>query len=218
MTRNRGYTLIELMIVMVVLVGVSMAITAMATMLNRTAQMQEANITAMDEASMGITLLSRELRQALAGTIVIDDQNLPADSISYQVPVDLDGNGNAFDVAGTLETSNLRTIAPDVNDANNDGLSMSQLVMTEAGSNNVFVVTNGLFNEDRDGNGQLNGAEDRDNDGILDTGIDFALDANGNLQIILTTGRIGEIRAGRQGERLETMYVTTLAETVVPRN
>lgn len=217
-----GFTLLELMIVMVVLTVLTGALTALAIALNEAAMMQEANITSLEDARRGMNGLTQELRQARAASIVINDATPPGDVIQYQVPLDLDGNGNALDANGNVEMSPVRTIMLDVNDLNNDGLTTTQLIMTETGSGTpggpgVFVVTNGLFNEDRNGNGVLDPNEDRNNNGVLDTGLDISF-VNGIMQIILTTGRAGKVAAGPSGQRLETLFITTLSETIAPRN
>lgn len=214
---RRGYTLIELAITITILTAVTLVISGLAMALNEAAAMQEANITNMDEARMGMLNLTMELRQCLAGSIDIDDAELPADAISYTVPLDLDGNGNALDTNGDLEISNLRTISRDLNDANGDGLTETQLVVTEAGSAMVRVLANSLYNEDRNGNDTLDANEDLNGNGIIDTGVDFSF-VDGALQIILTTGRTGKIGFDSQGNPKETVYVTTLSETVFPRN
>lgn len=219
---QRGFTLIELLISMSVMVIVTGALAGLAMTLNEAALMQEANINSLEEARRGMNAITQELRQARVVSIQINDAIPPGDVIQYQVVLDMDGNGNALDVNGNVEYSPIRSITPDFNDLNNDGLTTTQLIMTETGSGvtggpGVRVIANGLYNEDRNGNGTLELSEDKNNNGILDTGVDFSFDGQ-YLVIILTTGRVGKTAAGPAGERLETVFLTTLSETIMPRN
>lgn len=204
--RRQGFTLLELMTAIGIL-GIVMGILfALATGVGQAARTQEAKMTTMDEARSAMLLLTRELRQAasssLAGSV------LPGPSLSYCIARDADGNGLAVDVGCHLELSTVRTIQRDTADLNRDGVTVTQLVISDG--NRVRVLTNRLLpNEDLNNNGTLDPGEDSNRNGRLERGLWFEREGRG-IRITIQTEQLADPRGFRM--------VSSLNELVVPRN
>lgn len=148
--RNRGFTLTEIMVSMMVLTIISGVIFSFALAMGASVRTQESQVTASDDARLAMMRIVRDLRQAARRSI--DWSALPATQISYRVAVDLDGNGLAVDQSGTLELSPVRTLRRDVDDLNGDGLTDAQLLSVEG--DEVRVLANTLIPPAAQGNPQ----------------------------------------------------------------
>jgi type II secretory pathway pseudopilin PulG len=196
-------TLLEVMVAVTILVIVMGTLFQLAVGLGDTAQIQEIKMTSGDEARKAMIYITRDLRQAAAGTMV----GAPGATIAYRVATDLDGNGVAVDVGGTLELGNLHTIRRDNEDLNEDGVTDDQLIVTDGDA--VQVLANDLLeDEDKNENGVLDPGEDANLNGVLDRGVWFERSGNAVRVTIQTQGR------SRQGHLL----TSRLSETVLPRN
>ena len=203
---HRGMTLLELMVSLALLTIVMGILFVLAASLGAAARDQETKATATDQARAGMRLMVRELRQAAAGTIPWG--NLPTNTITFQMAADADGNGVAVDSNGDLELSNVWTLGPDTADANSDGLSSSQLVMTDGAT--TRILANDLTpDEDNNDNGVLDDGEDLNGNGVLDHGIWFDR-LGGGIAVTLDTER-REILRG-------VPMTSSLTEIVIPRN
>lgn len=198
-----GMTLLETMFAVSIMTIVVGTLMALGTVLGDTARVQEEKTAAFDEARRALTYMVRDLRQAARSSL----SDLPFSDITYQVAADLDGNGSAVDMGGSLELTALRTIARDVEDLNGDGLTDSQLVL--AHGDTVMVLCNRLMtDEDINENGELDDGEDANDNGEFDRGIWFE-QVGGSVMVGLQTyGR------SRQGHLL----TTSVTATVYPRN
>jgi hypothetical protein len=103
--------------------------------------------------------------------------------------------------------STVRTIQRDTNDLNSDGLTASQIILRN-GANNTVLANGVPNNEDANNNGTLDTGEDANRNGQLDRGIWFARTGNA---VTITLQSQQSLRRG-------TLFVTTLSETVAPRN
>jgi len=183
-------TLLEVMVATGILSVVIAVVFSLALSTGDTARVQHARTTAHDEARRALQSVVRELRQAARSSI----SALPASVITYRAATDLDGNGTAVDVGCTLELSAPRTITPDYDDANGDGVLKDQLVLINGET--VSVLANGLFAQRGD---EATGSSD---------GIWFESQGDG-LRITVTT-----FQRSRKGLPIPA----TLSEFVAPRN
>ena len=202
--RTCGFTLLEMMVSVSIVVVVVGILSGMAIGLGNTARVQEIKGNAGDQARRGMLYIIRDLRQADGSSIT----GAPGDVITYRVAADVDGNGTAVDVSGNLELGPLITAGRDVDDLNNDGITDSQFIWSD-GPNVVDVFANNLLpNEDGNNNGVLDSGEDGNGNGVLDRGLWFQ--RNGSfIQVTIQTG--GQTRRGR-------MITFNFNELVRPRN
>ena len=205
--RRNGFTLLELTVSMAVLTMVMGVLFALTTGLAQSTKLQQAKITADDDARNAMMFLVRDIRQASSSTIPPD--TMPGSVLFYQVADDIDGNGTAVNIAGALELSPVRTLTRDLADLNGDGLTETQLVMVE-GAAVARVVANSLLpDEDINNNGVLDPGEDANSNGILERGLWFEQAGRG-IRITVQTQKLADPR----GLQLSS----SLIETVVPRN
>lgn len=202
-TRSLGFTLLETMLVVSIVVIVIGSLSGMAIGLGDTARVQGIKTDSGYQARRGMIYIVRDLRHAALSTV----NGAPGALITYQVADDIDGNGTAVNISGDLELSPVRTIGRDMDDANGDGLTDDQVVMVNEDGVDV-MASDVLPNEDNNGNGILDAGEDINGNGILDRGIWF--DRTGNLiEVTIQTG--APTRRGR-------MITFNLTEVVRPRN
>lgn len=193
---RRGFTMIELLIsctLFVVLMGV---VAQLYFSMSGASNVMMRKVTARDESRKAIQAISDEIRQAAASSL----SGLPGEKLTYRVAVDADGNGSAVDAAGAPELSGVCTLTRDYDDANQDGLRESQLILV-SDKGTARVIANGLIaSEDRDGNNALDAGEDVNEDGILNRGLWFESAAGGVLITVET--RAGGKFTNSAGARL----------------
>lgn len=139
--KNRGMTLLEVMVAITIFILVIGVLYSIGMGIINAHEIQEITLTTNDEVRRAQMVLIPRLRQAARGSI--NWAALPGDSVTFMMSDDVDGNGFAVDVNGDIELVGPITIQRDVNDANGDGLTMSQLVMTDA--NGTQVLANDLM-------------------------------------------------------------------------
>jgi prepilin-type N-terminal cleavage/methylation domain-containing protein len=206
MRRNEGLTLTELMIVMAILSSVLGILFVLSDNLARTVAFQNARVETQDNVRESMQLLMRELRQS--GQVSINWASLPSATLTYRRADDVDGNGTPTDVGGYLELGPQLTIQRDTADANGDGVTDTQLIITDGTT--VRVVANGLLvNEDLNDNGALDGGEDGNNNGVLERGVWFVRVGNA-VQITL--------QAQESPGPRSPVVTSELVEIVTPRN
>ena len=204
---DEGMTLIELMIVVAILASVLGLLFVLGDNLQRSVAAQEAKVTTQDDVRLAMQRIMLELRQSARASITWN--TMPNSAITYQRAEDLDGNGTAVDIGGFLELGPQRTIQRDVNDANGDGRTTTQLVMIEGAV--ATVLANGLLeDEDVNANGILEASEDINGNGALERGVWFEPFGVGGVRITLQAQR-------SPGPRNPVM-TSQLVEIVVPRN
>jgi prepilin-type N-terminal cleavage/methylation domain-containing protein len=137
MRGNKGFTLLELSFVVAIFTVVLGIVFTMSLSFSESAQMQNFRVTANDAARRVVMELLPELRQASRTSIAWG--SLPADTLSFRIPVDTDGNGTAVNQNGKIELGAVVTVGPDKTDANNDGLTGDQLVRVSGESATVIV-------------------------------------------------------------------------------
>lgn len=206
MKSAKGFTLIELMIVVSVLTIVLALLFSLALNVQSAAASQEARIAGQDQVRNAKQWLERELRQATQASI--NANTFPTQSLTYRRATDADGNGTAVNSGLSLELTPTRTIRRDTGDANNDGVRGTQLVMIEG--NRVTVIANGLLpDEDANGNNAFDGNEDANANGVLDRGLLFQ-QAGGGILVTL--------QAMYQPSPREPEQLSTVQSIIVPRN
>lgn len=203
MSRRAGMTMLELMVTVAVLTLVMGALFGMLGNVTKYVNIEQAKANSRDEARKALSIITRDIRQAQKTSL----SALPAASVSYRVATDGDGNGVAVNVQGAIELSATRTITRDTQDLNRDGLTSTQLIMTNGTA--VQVLANNIpANEDANGNGLLDTGEDANNNGKLDQGVWFAPDGRGLQITVQSESKYGPTQKVTMG----------LTETVVPRN
>ncbi len=212
---RQGFTLIEVSISMTILIIVMGILFAISQNTSRAAAVQNAQITAANTANTMMRFVEKQLRQAAWSSINTGD--LPGPSITYRVPVDLDGNGLPVDTSGEIELSPVRTISPDVNDLNRNGRTDTELIVYESDPAAPYGVRI-LFS--RDG---LAPQEDTNHNGILDSG-ETDTNRNGRADTGLWFEQTGQaititIEGQYTGPTVDRRALTaTQIVTVVPRN
>lgn len=135
-----GVTLLEMMFSVAILTTVMGVLFSLSLGIGDTARIQDVKATSNDEARRALLAVVPRLRQA-QGTSVNTDE-MPGDVLTFNMAVDIDGNGSAVNVSGNLEVGTLVTIQRDSADANGDGVGAEQLVMTQG--NVITVLANNL--------------------------------------------------------------------------
>ena len=206
MNRTKGMTLLELTIAMAILTVVMGMLFSLMLGMSRTADLQTARTTVDDDVRIAAIRMIRDLRQATEASVDISgDRN---DVLTYQIPVDADGNGIPLDTELKLELSPDRVLMRDVDDLNQDGVAESQLILL-VGDNIVVLANNLLPSEDLDGDGLLGAGEDVNGNGVLDSGLRFEWVADG-IHVVLQSGQ----KVAPQG--IDT--ISSIEQTIVPRN
>jgi prepilin-type N-terminal cleavage/methylation domain-containing protein len=195
--KNRGFTLLEMMMVVAIFTMVMGTLLTLSLTFANTAEIQELRITNNDEARRLFLMLTPLVRQASRSTVNWGE--MPGDRITFQMATDSDGNGFAINPTGAIELTGVMTIQRDSTDANNDGITMSQLVFIDD-AGNVRVLANGLQEELAPA-----GAGEPIPDGV---GFWAVRQGNGILITVRTEGRT---RRGRE-------FTTTVSEFILPRN
>ena len=204
--KNRGFTLLELMVSIAVLTIVSGALYTASMTLTQAARSQEAKTATIDHVQGGMLLIARNIRQASSASV--NWGALPGPVLSYRAAADIDGNGTAVDIGVELELGPVRTLTRDVSDLNGDGVTDTQLILVEDGQ--VRVIANGLLlDEDLNQNDVLDAGEDTNQNGVLDHGIWFRQAGQG-VRVTLQCEQATMV----QGRPVNT----GLFETVFPRN
>lgn len=200
---EQGMSLLELMMAVSIFTLVMGTLFSLSIGIGDTVQVQDTRMTTTDDTRHAMADIVRELRQASLSSI----SGVPGASITYRVAADLDGNGVAVNASGGLELAASRTIQRDTSDLNSDGVTATQIILSNG--TNTTVLANGVpASEDANSDGTLGTGEDTNRNGALDRGIWFTRTGNA-ITITLQS---------QQALRRGTLFVTTLTETVVPRN
>jgi prepilin-type N-terminal cleavage/methylation domain-containing protein len=206
--KQDGFTLLEVMLSIALLTIIAGMLFTLGDSFKSAARLQESQMTAMGDTRLAMLQTSRELRQAAMSSIVMNGNRDV--QIQYQIPADVSGNGLPVDQTGRLELGPVRTIMRDTADLNNDGQTVTQLILTDG--NQVRVLANNLvINEDVNGDGVLGAAEDLNGNGVLDVGLLFERVGNAirvTVQAEDVPNPTGEGRA----------IISTMRQTIRPRN
>lgn len=135
-----GFTLLEVSFAVGILTLVMLILFGISEAFGNTAQVQRAKVQSNEEARRALLVAVPMLRMAARGTLNWDE--LPGPIIRFNPVADLNGNGTAVDAAGSMELGAAVTIRVDMNDANGDGLTDTQLVLIQG--DNVRVLANNL--------------------------------------------------------------------------
>jgi len=109
--KTRGFTLIEVMISMAVVLILAAAITRVLLVGNSSWHIGDAEVQVNQEARRGMSNMVRELRNTRPLSTII---NVPADgayysTITFKIPSDSDGDGDVIDASGNVEWSDAIT-------------------------------------------------------------------------------------------------------------
>lgn len=204
---NRGMTLLEVMFTVAMLTAVMGVLFGLAISFGDTARVQDVKVTSHDEVRRAMDFIVKDLRQAASG--LINWADLPGESVSYRVPMDLSGNGIPVNESGNLELSPERTIMRDLEDLTGDGLTVRQLIVTDGDTTRVLANEISPDAEQPGPDGVFGPAQDLNGNGRLDQGVWFEPWGQGGIRITLQAS--GQ---SRQGHILRT----DLREVVYPRN
>jgi prepilin-type N-terminal cleavage/methylation domain-containing protein len=201
---RRGFTMVELLIASTLFVILMGVVAQLYFSMNGASNVMTRKVAARDEARKAIQAISDEVRQAAAASVA----NVPGETLTYKIAVDVDGNGSAVDASGAIELSGAHTLTRDYDDANQDGVRETQLILVTA-EGSVRVLANALFpNEDRNTNGTLDADEDANGDGVLNRGLWFESAPGGVLVTVET----------RSGTKFGNSAAARLSAFVAPRN
>lgn len=133
-----GFTLVEVMIVLAIFSIVGGAIFATLAIGRTSWQSGNVQVEVQQESRRGINRMVKELRQSGSATIV----GVPADgeyhnSIAFQMPEDIDGDGDVVDANGNIEWGSQITYSM-------GGLDGKQLLRSKGGQ--VEVLANNITN------------------------------------------------------------------------
>ncbi len=147
---RKGFTLLEITFAVAILSIVLLILFGISEAFGNTAQVQRAKVQATEECRRALLVAVPLLRQAARATVNFNQ--LPGPVVTFRPAADVNGNGTAVDVSGNLELAGIITIRVDINDANNDGVTNTQLVMIQG--NNVRVLANNLVPQTNGPGGQ----------------------------------------------------------------
>ncbi len=137
---TRGFTLLEVMTASAILSMLLLTLYGLSEAFAGTAQVQRAKIQGNEEARRGLQVALPMVRMASRNTV--NWAQLPGPVLSFRAADDVDGNGTAVNVSARLELGATITISPDLQDANEDGITATQLVMVQGDV--VTVLANNL--------------------------------------------------------------------------
>lgn len=137
---NRGFTLLEVMTASAILSVLLLTLYGLSEAFAGTAQVQRAKIQGNEEARRGVQVVLPLVRMASRDTV--NWNQLPGPVLTFRAADDLDGNGTAVNVGARLELGAAITVGPDLQDANEDGVTATQLVMVQGDV--VTVLANHL--------------------------------------------------------------------------
>ena len=108
---SRGFTLVEMMVVSIVVAGMCLVFASVIRMGLKTWQAKENQMTVSFELRRGVHAMARELAQTRSDQLEVPGLGaMPANgnfynSVRFRVPQDVDGDGTAIDGSGVLEWS-----------------------------------------------------------------------------------------------------------------
>ncbi len=157
-----GFTLIEITMVMSALVIVSGALYSIAMGMVTAAKTQDSLIMLRQESRLAMASIVQNIRMAQGGTLQTNGgggfapvDNNPTTNLAFQRVTDLDGNGTALSLDLSLGLTPQLWYTRDLNDANGDGQTATQLVQLRqdgtvarvlANHISPVVVTNDFYN------------------------------------------------------------------------
>ena len=136
MKTARGFTLIELMVSTAIAIGIGAVLTMTLKMSQQSWEVSDAYLTSSLQLRLAAETLSHDLVAAKNTTLSIPADGTWYNTISFQVPMDTDGNGVVVDGGGALELSPVLSFFL-------GGTSGSQVIRTVNGTPNR-VVANGV--------------------------------------------------------------------------
>ncbi len=102
---KRGFTLIELMVSTTIAIGIGAVLTMTVKMNQQSWEVSDAYLTSSLQLRTAAETLSQDLVGAKSTTLSIPADGAWYNTISFQVPMDMDGNGVVVDGGGSLELS-----------------------------------------------------------------------------------------------------------------
>ena len=150
MTRNAGFTLIEVMISMVVLSSISLGLYYINLGMTKTTLHQEAIATLRDEGRNAMQSMTRMLRNGEDNTLMTWNASnvaaalgvVPVSNIRFQAVTDANGNGSAINTDMSVGLTPVLGYGLDTVDINGDGFGATQLVRFDTAGNVNTILTN----------------------------------------------------------------------------
>lgn len=206
LTRNGGFTLLEVMMASSVLLVVLGMMYGAALSMALTVRQEDSAVTLNAEARNAMEKIARNLRQSQASSLTtvangatVTLGNNAVTNIGFRRVADTNNNGNALNAAMAVETAGPFRIAVDTQDRNGDGLTTTQLVRLNAANQVVEVIANHISPVVATGD-----YYDASNGGILFQNI------GGSIQVTLILRHQANVDL--------PMMVVRLDEIVSPRN
>ncbi len=103
--KNKGFTLVETVIVFAIFFVIGGAIFATLTMGRKSWQSGNVQVEMQQEARRALGYMSKELRQTGSNKIQGIADGGSGSSIIFEIPYDVDGDGDVIDAGGTIEWS-----------------------------------------------------------------------------------------------------------------
>lgn len=127
MKRTSGFTLIEMMVATSAALVIALVITQMVKMNQQSWEVSDAYLSSSLELRRAAEAIGRELVAAKNSTLSIPADGTWYNTVSFQVPKDMDGNGVVVYADGTLELSD-----PIVYSLGGGGHSGDQVIRSQA--------------------------------------------------------------------------------------
>lgn len=105
MRKNKGFTLIEMMVVLAIFLIIGTAMFATLHMGRKSWQMGDIQVEIQQEVRRGMSSMVKELRQSWPAVIVgLPTGGIPYDAITFRIPEDIDNDGDVIDAHGNIES------------------------------------------------------------------------------------------------------------------
>ena len=159
---NAGFTLIEITMTLAALLIIVGALYGIAMGMVTAAKTQDSLIMLRQESRLAMQAIVQNIRMAQAASLQTNAgggfaplDNNPTTNLSYRRVADMDGNGNALNQDLTLGLTPALWYTLDLNDANGDGQTVTQLVQLRqdgtvarvlANHISPVVITNDFYN------------------------------------------------------------------------
>lgn len=105
--RIRGFTLVEVLVSMAIVVGICLLLVAVLRMSRQSWQSAESYLAVSSELRRGLDAMSREVTATESGQLSIAADGNWYAALTFKIPQDLNEDGTVLDAAGILEWSNL---------------------------------------------------------------------------------------------------------------
>ena len=147
---NRGFTLLETMVAVMLLTGITITIYSINLGMTKAALQHESMAVVRDEGRLALQHISRRLRMAqISSLITLDGEGTASqlsatvvDNLHFQPIADIDGNGVAVNQDFSVGVAPQMGFGIDTLDSNGDGYTTTQLVQFDNQGNVTQILSN----------------------------------------------------------------------------